>query len=120
MKERPLIQTAAQQMLAAGMTPREGALAIAKEMIVEALKENRGNICHTARALRMHRNTLSRRVVELQIVDVARECRVDRQSQRNLKYGGRLPVHSPGLRKLAQNNLNRSGSNQTGDRSRVA
>jgi transposase-like protein len=115
MKERPLIQTAAQQMLAAGMTPRQGADEILKAMIVEALKENRGNICRTARALHMHRNTLSRRVVELQIADVAKECRTDRQSQRSLKYGGRLPMHSPALRKLAQNNLN-----GTGDRSRVA
>jgi len=97
MKETtPLIQMAAQQMLAAGMTLHEGAGALSKAMIVESLKANRGNVCRTARALRVHRNTLSRKLVDLEIGDVARDCRADLKNAGQLRFGGRLPQRNAG------------------------
>jgi DNA-binding NtrC family response regulator len=92
MKERPLIQQVARQMLAAGLTPLQGARETQKEMIAESLREHHGNICRTARAIGLHRNTLSRKLAELGIANVALECRADLANQKALRFSGRLSV----------------------------
>lgn len=92
MKETPLIQTVARQMLAAGLTPLQGARETQKEMIAESLREHHGNICRTARALGLHRNTLSRKLAEFGIANLALECRAAISSQKALRFGGRLPA----------------------------
>jgi Fis family transcriptional regulator len=38
-----------------------------KRFILTVLEENKGNQCRAARALKMHRNTLSRTIAELKI-----------------------------------------------------
>lgn len=55
-----LIARTAEQMLLAGMTPTEAAAVLRTQMIELKLEQEQGNQCHTARELRMHRNTLSR------------------------------------------------------------
>ena len=112
MKEStPLIQMAAQQMLAAGMTLHQGSGLLEKAMIKESLRTNRGNVCRTAKALQVHRNTLGRKMMDLEIADVARECRADLKNARELRFGGHMP-----MRKIEA----RRPSADTGDRSRVA
>ena len=92
MKETPLIQRVARQMLAAGLTPLQGARETQKEMIAESLREHHGNVCRTARALGLHRNTLSRKLAEFGIADIALECRADFNNQKALRFGDRLPA----------------------------
>jgi hypothetical protein len=115
MKETPLVKMAARQALAAGMTPQQGGRELQKEMIVESLKENHGNACRTARALHMHRNTLSRKITELRIEDLVEDFRAELRNQlRNqkpLRFGGRLP---------ARRMTNQSDVDIQDDRSRVA
>jgi len=111
MKATPLLTMAAQQMLAAGMDLHEGTRELRKAMIAAALQEHHGNACQTARALRMHRNTLSRQMEELGMWQMARECRADWANQRLLRYGGT----TAGRRKPQ-----RPPAAESGDRSRVA
>lgn len=92
MKETSLVKMAARQALAAGMTPQQGGRELQKEMIVESLKENHGNACRTARALHMHRNTLSRKITELRIEDLVEDFRAELRNQKPLRFGGRLPA----------------------------
>lgn len=76
MESRLMIGQLAQQMLLAGMTPGEGARELKKEMIEISLQQHRGNMCRTAQALGMHRNTLSRAVEELGIAGLPKEIRL--------------------------------------------
>ena len=95
MRETALIRLAAQQMLAAGMNTSEGARELRKAMIVEELELVHGNVCRAARALGMHRNTLSRQMEDLGIWDAARKFRTE----------SRLPVNSRAIRKLARSRI---------------
>jgi hypothetical protein len=81
----------AQQMLLAGMTPGDGARELKKEMIVISLEEHRGNLCRTAHALGMHRNTLSRAVEELGIAGLPKQIRLGwrRPQQASFEYAKR-------------------------------
>jgi transposase-like protein len=101
MKATALIAITAGQMLAAGMNPSEAARELRKAMITQALDTHHGNVCRVARALHVHRNTLSRQMADLGISDIAKEFRTESQLQRSLKMSG-LPLHSPALRKLAR------------------
>ena len=111
MKEQNTLTQIAQQMLEAGMTLHEGAREISKAMIIESLRQTKGNVCHTARALQVHRNTLSRKMSNLEIADVAREVRAELQKARTLRFGGRMPLSKMEVRRP---------SADVGDRSRVA
>jgi Bacterial regulatory protein, Fis family len=91
MRETALIRLAAQQVLASGMSLSEGVRELRKAMIAESLETYHGNVCQTARALHMHRNTLSRQMDELRMRDVAAECRAERRMQRPLSYSRRQP-----------------------------
>lgn len=68
MKEIALIKTTAEQMLAAGMTLQDACRLLGKAMILNSLELHGGNMSRTARALRMHRNTLTRKMHELEII----------------------------------------------------
>jgi hypothetical protein len=89
MESRLMIGQLAQQMLLAGMTPGEGARELKKEMIEISLQQHRGNMCRTAQALGMHRNTLSRAVEELGIAGLPKEIRLGLRrlpQQRSFEY----------------------------------
>ena len=47
--------------------PSEAVREFKKRFILTVLEENKGNQCRAARALKMHRNTLSRTIAELKI-----------------------------------------------------
>lgn len=55
------------QMHAGGITYAEAVREFKKRFILEVLAQNRGNQCKAAKALGMHRNTLSRTIAELEI-----------------------------------------------------
>jgi hypothetical protein len=97
MKEKSLIDRTAEQMLAAGMSWAEGARELRKAMVAALLRKHKGNLCHTARELRIHRNTLTRQLNLLHIADVPRairaEFRAQLRAQPALKYGAR-PIQS--------------------------
>lgn len=84
MKDGTLISQVAEQMLLAGMSIEEGVRAIRKELIAAALRQNNGNAVRTARALGIHRNTLSRQMDELHIWSLAREIRAELRLARDL------------------------------------
>jgi hypothetical protein len=95
MRETTLIETA-QQMLRAGMSLAEGTRELRRQMIEETLREHKGNVCHAATALRVHRNTLNRQVHELKLEDVARSLRANRREKQSaLKFSRRLPANCP-------------------------
>jgi DNA-binding PucR family transcriptional regulator len=58
---------------------------------VVTLYETKGNQCHAARALGVHRNTLARQLKELGI-DIAEIRELFRSYQRSLKHDRRQPV----------------------------
>lgn len=93
-EEATLIERTAQQMLEAGMSWSEGARELRKAMIAALLREHKGNVCRVARALRIHRNTLSRQIEELRIADVARQARANLRNQRLINFGGKLSARS--------------------------
>lgn len=55
------------QMHAGGITYNEAVREFKKRFILEVLANHRGNQCKAAKALGMHRNTLSRTIAELEI-----------------------------------------------------
>ena len=55
------------QMHAGGITYTEAVREFKKRFILEVLASHRGNQCKAAKALGMHRNTLSRTIAELEI-----------------------------------------------------
>ena len=95
MKDRTLLTQTADQMLLAGMSLQDGAVEIQKEMIARSLLQNRGNMCRVARDLRLHRNTLSRKVHDYGIAEVVRECRAGARIQPT------LPLRKSASRKSA-------------------
>jgi Fis family transcriptional regulator, factor for inversion stimulation protein len=70
------------QMYKSGILYSEAVREFKKRFILTVLQENQGNQCKAARQLGMHRNTLSRTIVELR-VDV-----------RSLRDGARRPPRS--------------------------
>lgn len=61
------IKTIARSVVKNGLTDKEAGSALRREVIIETLRVHNCNQCHTADALRMHRNTLSRAIVEMRI-----------------------------------------------------
>ena len=55
------------QMYKSNILYSEGVREFKKRIILTVLQENKGNQCRAARELGMHRNTLSRTIVELKI-----------------------------------------------------
>jgi Fis family transcriptional regulator, factor for inversion stimulation protein len=70
------------QMYKSGILYSEAVREFKKRFIITVLQENNGNQCKAARALGMHRNTLSRTIAELNL-DV-----------RSVRNGARRPPHS--------------------------
>lgn len=73
------------QMYRSNILYSEAVREFKKRFILTVLQENKGNQCRAARALNMHRNTLSRTLSELKI-DV-----------RQLRDGGKRPPRSARL-----------------------
>lgn len=55
------------QMYAGGITYNEAVHEFKKRFLLEVLLAHRGNQCKAAKDLRVHRNTLSRMITELEI-----------------------------------------------------
>lgn len=55
------------QMYKSGILYSEAVREFKKRFIITVLQENNGNQCKAARALGMHRNTLSRTIAELKL-----------------------------------------------------
>ena len=70
MVELSLLRRSAAELLDAGITLRESADFIRRELITEALSRSNRNQCAAARALRVHRNTLSREIERLKLRSV--------------------------------------------------
>ncbi|HLJ26543.1 MAG TPA: helix-turn-helix domain-containing protein [Candidatus Angelobacter sp.] len=66
------------QMHASGILYSEGVREFKKRFIMNVLQQNQGNQCKAARALAMHRNTLSRTIAELKL-DVRQFRRYDKR-----------------------------------------
>ena len=64
-----LMEAAARMLLRQRMSWDEGAAELRRNMILEALRLHRGNLCRAARELGQHRNTLSRAIEELKMGD---------------------------------------------------
>jgi Fis family transcriptional regulator, factor for inversion stimulation protein len=79
------LETLVLQMYKSNILYSEAVREFKKRFILTVLQENKGNQCRAARALGMHRNTLSRTISELKI-DV-----------RQLRDGGRRPPRSARL-----------------------
>jgi hypothetical protein len=94
---RTLLTQTAEQMLLAGMTLQEGAVEIEKEMIVGSLRQNKGNLCRVARDLRVHRNTMSRKIHDYGIEPAVKAFRDEARGQRS------LPLRKPTARKPTAN-----------------
>lgn len=80
-KERDVkdqLQQLIRQMYQSGILYSEAIREFKKRFILDVLRENRGNQCKAARELGMHRNTLSRTIVELgmqgDVNDLLRQC----------------------------------------------
>ncbi len=75
MKE--LLQQLAVQMLREGVTFEEATSGVRKELILVALRKNRGNQVRAARDLRLHRNTVSRWLdqFDINVRAIRRECK---------------------------------------------
>lgn len=84
MLKKELLTKTAEQMLLAGMTLQEGSVEIEKEMIVGSLRQNKGNLCRVARDLRVHRNTMSRKIHDYGIEPAVKACRDEARGQRTL------------------------------------
>jgi hypothetical protein len=91
MKEPTLIEQCAAKMVAAGITWSEGTVVLRRQLILAYLRETGGNLCHTARALQMHRNTLSRAMDALGIRRAAKNIRDEIRAQRSLRFDRRQP-----------------------------
>ena len=72
------------QMRAAGLSFFEAVREFKKGLIVDALRDARGNACRAARALGTHRNTLRRQMQDLGIS--TSEIRSDWRTQRALRF----------------------------------
>jgi Fis family transcriptional regulator len=79
------LETLVLQMYKSNILYSEAVREFKKRFILAVLQENKGNQCRAARALGMHRNTLSRTISELRI-DI-----------RQLRDGGRRPPRSARL-----------------------
>jgi Fis family transcriptional regulator len=86
------------QMHDAGISYADAVREFKKRFIMEVLARHRGNQCKAAAELKMHRNTLSRTLAELDM------------SPEQIKKGLRRPVRSvrPGDRSVAANPAARS------------
>jgi hypothetical protein len=82
-KESVSVMTeAAGLALLAGMTPDAAAVELETAMIELKLQQNRGNQCLTASDLRMHRNTLRRKIdLSARLQQALRQIRQDRGSR---------------------------------------
>ncbi len=70
------------QMYKSGILYSEAVREFKKRFIITVLQENNGNQCKAARALGMHRNTLSRTIAELNL------------DARSVRSGSRRPPRS--------------------------
>lgn len=70
-----LLDLTARQMVTAGMTLGQCRNELWRQIITITLKENRANLCSTARALRIHRNTLNRLIINLKLRDRVEEAK---------------------------------------------
>ena len=67
MKEQ--LESLIDQMYSSGILYSEAVREFKKKFIMQVLRKNRGNQCKAGRELGMHRNTLSRTIVELSMQD---------------------------------------------------
>jgi DNA-binding NtrC family response regulator len=74
------LDLAARQMLVAGMNLREARNELWRQMIAVTLTENRANLCRTARALRVHRNTLNRLIILLKLRDLVSRAKASQRA----------------------------------------
>jgi Fis family transcriptional regulator len=65
MKEQ--LESLVKEMYDCGILYSEGLREFKKRYIMNVLEQNKGNQCHAAKQLGMHRNTLSRTIFELKI-----------------------------------------------------
>jgi Fis family transcriptional regulator, factor for inversion stimulation protein len=61
------LESLVSQMYKSGILYTEAVREFKKRFIITVLQENNGNQCKAARALGMHRNTLSRTIAELEL-----------------------------------------------------
>jgi Fis family transcriptional regulator len=78
------------QMHQSGILYSEAVREFKKRFILTVLQENQGNQCKAARALGMHRNTLSRTISELKV-----DIRAVRNGARRPPRSARLPLAEP-------------------------
>jgi DNA-binding NtrC family response regulator len=72
-----LLDATARQMLTAGMNLEEARNELWRQIIAVALKQHHANLCRTARALRIHRNTLNRLIVSLRLRERVAEAKAE-------------------------------------------
>lgn len=85
------------QMYSSNILYSEAVREFKKRFILTVLEENKGNQCRAARALKMHRNTLSRTIAELKI-DV-----------RQLRDGAKRPPRSARLASYERKQRGKTG-----------
>jgi len=93
--ETPLARAVAETsrlLLEYSYSEAEGVRLLKARMLLDALTDHGGNQCKAARALRLHRNTLSRQVEELRLLDRVTEIRASREKME--QAAGRVKMAS--------------------------
>jgi hypothetical protein len=87
---KSVMSEAAERALVAGMTPDDAGVELETEMIQLSLQQNGGNQCRAARDLRMHRNTLRRKInLAPRLQQALREIRESRSRSRFARRAAR-------------------------------
>jgi DNA-binding NtrC family response regulator len=71
----PPVSQTANLMLDAKLTLNKGLEEMERALISATLERTRGNICHAARVLEVHRNTMARRLQALQLKELPAKIR---------------------------------------------
>lgn len=80
------IAQAAVLSLDAGLDDHRAADLLIRSRTVEALERSDGNICHAAKLLDVHRNTVLRRLTDLELKQLPAEIRRRKRSQLALHF----------------------------------
>lgn len=84
-KDSPISQ-AAVLSLEAGLSDHRAADLLLRSRTVEALERTAGNVCHAAKLLDVHRNTVTRRLADLELSDLPAEIRRTKRNQLALHF----------------------------------
>src|SRR5438552_12300229 len=102
---KPILLVTARTMRTAGCTLKESLALTHKFLLIETLTAHGGNICHAAKALHVHRNTIGYYLKLLHLSGLPRELRKSAtqiHSQMQFNWDGKRAAQSVGMRRMAR------------------